>query len=133
MKTLIAVIACAGVLASSAVSRAAQISSSTIFADVQQQRAECVVLNAGTTALPVTLAIVDQAGAAKVTSTCGGPLAAGDFCDLVMPIPFLGPFACVATSPGSTVNLRGALVLENEVLDSFGLLQFKAVRSAPLR
>jgi hypothetical protein len=43
-------------------------------------------------------------------------------------IGFLG---CTATA-GSVANLRGALVLEEQVLDSFGLFQFRAIRSAPL-
>ena len=133
MRTLLIAVVCAGVLAHSGISYAAQtISTSMIFADVGQARAECVVINGGTTALPVTLKIIDTGGATKTTSNCDGTLAAGDFCALIMPIPFLGSFACTATA-GSTANLRGALVLEDEVVDSFGLLQFRAVRSESLR
>ena len=123
---------CAGVLAWSGTSQAAQISSPTIFGNVDQARAECVVIKGGTTVLVVTLKIVDEAGATKTTSNCNGSLAAGDFCALIMPVGFVGSFACAATA-GAITNLRGALVLEDEVLDSFGLLQFRAIRSESLR
>jgi hypothetical protein len=131
VKTLIVAVVCAAALASSGHSEAAQISSPIIFGNVDQARAECVVINGGTTALVVTLKIIDAAGALKTMSSCDGSLAAGDFCALTMPIGFIGPFACTATA-GSVANLRGAIVLEDAVIDSFGLLQFRAIRSAPL-
>jgi len=132
MRTLIVAIACAGVLAWSGSSQAAQISTPTIFGNVDQALAECVVINGGTTALAVTLKIVDAAGATKTTSNCDGSLAAGNFCTLIMPVGFVGPVACTATA-GAITNLRGALVLEDQVVDSFGLLRFRAIRSEPLR
>jgi len=132
MKTLIVAMAGAALLGSGGPSEAAQISSPMIFGNVPQAEAECVVVNGGTSPIQVTLAIVDELGAVKTMTTCGGPVPAGDFCTLSMPIPFIGPFACTATA-GSTANLRGALVLEDKVLDSFGLFQFRAFRSEPLQ
>ncbi len=132
MRTFIIAAACAGVLAWTGVSRAAQISSPMVFGNVSQNRAECVVINGGAAPIAVALKIVDEAGATKVTSHCDGPVAAGDFCDLIMPIDFVGAFSCAATA-GSVANLRGALVLEDKVLDSFGLFQFRAIRSEQLR
>jgi hypothetical protein len=132
MKTLIVALAATAVLAFSGVSQAGQISSPMIFGNVPQARAECVVVNGGTSPVSMTVAIVDELGAVKTSSTCGGPVAGGDFCALTMPIPFVGPFGCTATA-GQTTNLRGALVLEDKVLDSFGLFQFRAIRSEPLQ
>lgn len=132
MRTLIVALATTGVLALSGVSQAGQLSSPMIFGNVPQARAECVVVNGGTSPVSMTLAIIDELGAVKTSSACGGPVAAGDFCALIMPIPFVGPFACTATA-GQTTNLRGALVLEDKVLDSFGLFQFRAIRSEPLQ
>ena len=132
MRAFIIALAGAGVLALSGVSPAAQISSPMVFGNVSQDRAECVVVNGGTAPLTVTLKIVDEAGATKVTSNCDGSIPAGDFCDLIMPVGFVGAFSCTATAP-SVTNLRGALVLEDKVLDSFGLFQFRAIRSEQLR
>src|SRR5262245_1706571 len=131
MRTLIAAAASAAMLAWSGVSQAAQIASPMIFGNVEQDRAECVVLNGGTSPIAVTVKIVDEAGATKATSTCGGPLAAGEFCSLNIALGFVGPFGCTATA-ASVTNLRGALALEEQVLDSFGLFQLHVVRTAPL-
>jgi hypothetical protein len=132
MKPLIVGMAGAAVLAFGGAAHAAQISSPMVFGNVSQAEAECVVVNGGATPISVTVAIVDELGAVKTMSTCGGPVPAGDFCALSMPIPFIGAFACTATA-SSTRNLRGAFVLEDKVLDSFGLFRFRAIRSESLQ
>ena len=55
MRTFIVITACAAVLALTGVSRAAEISSPGIFGVDFQTRAECVVLNHGTTPVAVTV------------------------------------------------------------------------------
>ena len=60
MRTLIVATACASVLAFSGLSQAAQISSPTIFGTASEDRAECAVLNNGTSPLAVTVKIIDD-------------------------------------------------------------------------
>ncbi len=79
----------------------------------------------------MTVKIIDEAGATKATSTCDGPLGAGEFCSLDIALGFVGAFSCTATA-SSVANLRGALALEEQVVDSFGLFQLHVVRAAPL-
>ena len=134
MKTLIVASAFAGLLALALVepSEGAQITSPVIFGNHFQDHAECVVLNAGTRPLAVTVKIVDDTGQTRGTSTCDGALGVGEFCSAVAGIDFRNSFACVATAP-STANLRGTLVLEETVFDDFFVAQLHPIRSAPLR
>src|SRR5262245_40195652 len=133
MKALVAATACAGVLALSSWSQAAQMSSPTIFGSGTQDRADCVVLNGGTTALAVTVTLLSEYGVTVGTSTCDEPVGAGQFCALSRPIDSAGAYACIVTAP-SVTNLRGALVLGEEVYDPiFGFTILRAIRSAPLR
>src|SRR5262245_9491090 len=133
MRTLAAVTACASVLALSSWSQAAQISSPTIFGSGTQDRADCVVLNGGTTTLAVTVTLLSEYGVTVGTSTCGEPLGAHQFCALSRPIDPAGAFACIVTA-SSVTNLRAALVIEEEVFDPiFGFTVLRAIRSAPLR
>jgi hypothetical protein len=132
MRTLIMAMTCAGVLALGGVTQAAQIATPTIFGSGEQDAAECAVFNGGTTALAVTVKILNEVGGREATYSCGGPVAPGQFCAVFRPIDNEGAFACVATA-GSTASLRGALVLYEKVLDSFGLFRFRAIRSSTLQ
>ncbi len=120
-------------LALSGVSQAAQISSPTIYGTLDQQSAECSVLNGGTTPQAVTVKLVSEFGDTIGPMNCGGArLDAGEFCSLFTPIDNSTSYACVVTA-GSVANLRGGLVLHRRVLDDFGLFNFQAIRFAPLR
>ena len=133
MKTLVAATACAGVLVLSSWSQAAQMASPTIFGSGTQDRADCVVLNGGTTTLAVTVKLLDEYSNTVATSTCSEPLGAGQFCALSRPIDPAGAYACIVTA-ASVTNLRAALVIEEEVNDPiFGFTILRAIRSAPLR
>src|SRR5262245_28590931 len=106
MRTLIVVAACVSLLALSGVSNAAQIASPSIFGSIEQFKAECSVVNAGTTAQPVTIKIFDDFGSLFGTSNCDGSLKAGEFCALTVSIENAEAYACVVTAPSAT-NLRG--------------------------
>jgi len=132
MRTLIIIAACAGLLALSGVSDAAQMASPSIFGSIEQFKAECSIVNAGTSPQAVTIRIYDDFGTLFGTSTCDGTVPPGGFCALTVSIENAEAYACVATA-GATGNLRGSLVLHRRLLDSFGLFYFDPVRSAPLR
>ena len=116
MKTLIVATAFAAALALSGVSQAAQISTPTIFGTGEQDKAHCIVLNGGTSPLAVTVKLLNEYGGTEATYSCSGPLGAGQFCALRRSIDNAGAYACIATA-GSTTKLRGALILEEELLD----------------
>ena len=113
MRTLIVATVCAGVLACSGMSEAAQISSASIFGGHFQTRAECVILNFGTRPVAATVKILNDNGQTAATSNCDGSLDAGEFCSVVAAITFrtrlhpsfMNSFSCVATA-ASTANLR---------------------------
>ena len=142
MRTLILATVCTGVLALSGMSEAAQISSTPIFGGHFQSRAECVVLNFGTRPVAATVKILNDNGETAATSNCSGPLAAGEFCSVAAAITFQNPlaslnfmnsFSCVATA-ASTANLRGALVIYQDVFDVvFGISNLQPMTSAPLQ
>ena len=133
MRTLIVAMACTAVLALSGVSQAAQISTPMIFGTGNQDKAHCVVVNGGTSPLAVTVKLLNEYGGTEATYNCHGPLGAEQFCALRRSIDNAGAYACIATA-GSTANLRGALVLEEEVLDPFwGTTFLRPVKSAPMR
>ncbi len=60
----------------------------------------------------MTLKIVDEAGATKTTSNCDGSLAAGNFCALIMPVGFVGPFACtrIAATRASVYSSKSTFI-----------------------
>jgi len=142
MRTLILVTVCAGVLALSGMSEAAQISSAPIFGGHFQSRAECVILNFGTRPVAATVKILNDNGQTAATSSCDGSLEAGEFCSVVAAVTSQNPLAsihnmnsysCVATAP-STGTLRGALVIYEEVYDSdWDIYNLQPMRSAPLQ
>jgi hypothetical protein len=132
MKALIVAAIVVAALALGGSAHAAQISSPAIFGNQIQDTAECVVLNFGTRALAVTVKILNDAGQPAATSTCDGPLGGGQFCSVAARITPQHAFACVATAP-STSMLRGTLILDQRVLDDFGVAQLQPIRSAPLR
>jgi hypothetical protein len=138
MKTLVVAVACAGVLALSGVARAAQISSPGIFGIEFQSLAECVVFNGGATPLAVKVQILSRSGSAMRTEHCDGSLGPGQFCVAVagtsqgLPIGDGFPVSCIATA-ASTANLRGALTIHDRVVNEWGTLDFRPVRSAPLQ
>ena len=133
MRTLIVATACAAVLALSSMSQAAQISTAMTFGTGNQDKAHCLVLNGGTSPLAVTVKLLNEYGGTEATDNCGGPLGAGQFCALRRSIDNAGAYACIATA-GSTTNLRGALVLEEALLDPiWGTTFLRPVRSAPMR
>ncbi len=133
MRTLIVVMACAGLLALSGVSPAAQISSPTIYGTFDQVIAECAVFNSGTAAHAVTVKLVSEFGETIGPINCGGKaLGAGEFCSLRTLIDNSTAYACVATS-GSIATLSGGLVFHRHVLDDAGVLVLHPIRFAPLR
>jgi hypothetical protein len=133
MRTLIIVAACAGLLALSGASEAAQIASSSIFGSIEQFQAECSIVNAGTSAQSVTIKIFDDFGTQFGMQTCDGPLGGGGFCSLVVNIENAEAYACVVTA-GSTANLRGSLVLYRRLFDPvFEVFYSDPLRSVPLR
>jgi hypothetical protein len=137
MRTRIAILACAAVLTLSGLAQAAQsatIATPMIFGTGEQDRADCLVLNGGTTPGTVALRIVDDFGQTVATSSCSGPLGAGQFCALRTPIDNAEAHACIATVEGATTNLRGTLVLEEKLTDPiWGTFFYRPVRSAPMR
>jgi hypothetical protein len=133
MRTLIIVGACAGLLALSGASEAAQMASSPIFGSINQFQAECSIVNAGTNAQSVTIKIFDDFGNLFGTSTCDGSVGSGGFCSLVVNIENAEAYACIVTA-GATANLRGSLVLYQKLFDPvFQVFYSDPLRSAPLR
>ena len=135
MRTLIVAMACAGVLALSGVSQAAQIASPTIYGTFDQVMAECSVVNGGPTPLlGVTVKIVSEFGETIGPKNCGSnkTLGAGEFCSLITQIDNSTAYACVATA-GSLANFRGGLAVHKQVQDDLGILVFHPIRFAPLR
>ncbi len=132
MRALIVAIACAGVLATSGVSLAAQISSPTIYGTFDQVLAECSVWNGGTAAQAVTVKLVSEFGDTIGPMTCAGGVGANDFCSLVTQIDNSTAYACVVTA-GSVVNMRAGLVFHKHVQDNNGILVLHPIRFAPLR
>ncbi len=131
-RTLIVAAACAGVLAWSGLSPAAQISSPTIYGTLDQVFAECAVFNGGTTPQAVTIKLVSEFGDAIGPQSCDGqPLGAGKFCSLRTPIDNSTAYACVVTA-GSIANLSGGLVFDKQVVID-NILLFQPIRFAPLR
>lgn len=132
MRIIIALVVTAGILGMAGVSDAAQISSPAIFGAFTQTVAECVVLNAGESALSVTVKIVNESGGVIKSYSCGGALGPDDFCSVATTISWGVAHGCVATA-GSTATLRGALTIDETVSDGFGYFYLRAIRSAPLR
>jgi hypothetical protein len=135
MRTLIVAMACTAVLALSGVSQAAQISTPAIFGNHNQDQAHCLVVNGGTSPLAVTLKLINEYGGTEATYNCSGPPEPGEFCTLRRTISgaVAWAYACMATA-GSTANLRGALVIEEQLIDPvWGTNFLRPVRSAPMR
>ena len=133
MRTLIVAMACAGVLALSGVSQAAQIASPTIYGTFDQVLAECAVVNGGPTPLAaVTIKIVSEFGETIGPMSCGSKLGVDEFCSLRTLIDNSTAYACVATA-GSIANLRGGLVFHKNFLNESGSLTLHPIRFAPLR
>ena len=131
MKTFMVAVVVAGVLGVSGLAHAAQIASPSIFGNQNQSVVECVVLNFGTRPVAVTLKIIDELAATKATSTCDGALAPGEFCSVSASL-FVAGFGCTATAP-STATLRGTLIINQRVVDDFGVTQLQPIVSTPLR
>src|SRR6185295_8864523 len=130
MRTLIVAMACAGVLALSGVSQAAQIASPTIYGSFDQVLAECSVVNGGPTPLAsVTIKIVSEFGETIGPMNCGSnkTLGIGEFCSLRTLIDNTTAYACVATA-GSITNLRGGLVFHKHFLNPGGSLTLHPIR-----
>jgi hypothetical protein len=111
---------------------AEQIASPVVFGNHFQERAECVVMNAGTKPVAVTVKIVDDTGQTVATSNCNGPLGPSEFCSVVKGIDFRNSFACVASAP-SIANVRGTLMLLHKEIDDFFVPQFRPSRVASLQ
>ena len=132
MKTLVVATTLVAVMALCGASHAADISSPGIFGVATQARAECIVLNGGNAPVNVTVKIINFFGVTEATTLCDGLLGPGQFCSISTPTNLgFAPYACVAS--GSTTNLRGALVLAEQLPDGFGSTYLRSVRSAPLR
>jgi hypothetical protein len=127
MKILAAVAAC--MFGFAGVSHAAQIASAAIYSDFTQDRALCLVYNAGSTPQTVQVQIFDEAGTELAASgNCKFPTpipAGGGFCQMAIGgISNDNAYACVARASNVT-NLRGSIILR----ESSGT----SLRSAPLR
>src|SRR5882757_3637943 len=104
--------------------RAGQISSPAIFGAFFQSAVQCTIGNLGTTRVPVTVNIVDEAGNVVPSGHCGS-VEPNFLCQVtVFNIPTGSAFACTATTPGSTAKLRGTMV----VLDGGFPLRTAALR-----
>ena len=134
MKTFIAAVAGAVLLAFSGVSHAGQISSPVIFGTGAQQSAECSIYNSSTAKVTVTVKIVDDFANLVSQSNCGGPIQPGQYCSLFTLVSDDEAHTCVVSSPGSVTGLRASLVIYKRVFDPlFQLFYHQAVRSAALR
>jgi len=134
MKTFIAAVAGAVLLAFSGVSHAGQISSPMIFGTGAQQSAECSIYNSSTAKVTVAVKIVDDFANTVSQSNCGGPINPGQYCSLFTPVSDDEAHTCVVTSPGSVTSLRASLVIYERVFDPlFQLFYRQVVRSAALR
>ena len=131
MRTLTVLATFAMVLTLTPLVHAAQISSPAIFGSLDQDRAECVIYNGGTGNLSVTIKILTESGTTQAERNCG-PVSAGGFCARSVAIDFGVAYACIATA-GAIANLRGALVIQQQVPDGFGGTYTFGIRSAPLR
>jgi hypothetical protein len=131
MKILILATAAALFVLGSTANAAQQIASPIIFGNHFQDLAECVVLNAGSKPLAVTVKIINDAGDTVATSSCDGSLGVAEFCSLTAAIDFQDSFACVATAP-STASLRGTLILDQTVFDDFLVANLHPIRAAAL-
>ena len=131
MRTLSVLAIFAAVLVLTPLAHAAQISSPSIFGSLEQDRAECVIYNAGVGNLTVTITILTESGATQSLRNCGA-VAPGQFCARSTAIASGVAYSCIATA-GSVGNLRGALVIQQQVPDGFGGTYTFGYRSAPLR
>jgi len=102
MKTIIALGACAAVLAPAGVSDAAQISSPAIFGAFTQNTAHCVVVNSGTTTFTVTVKILNESGG--VVTSVTDPLAPGEFGPVSANVSSGVAYACTATAGSSRTS-----------------------------
>jgi hypothetical protein len=129
MKTFFTLTVAAWLLGIAGLSHAGQIASPTIFGAYEQDIAECIVRNVGTSEATVQLDIFDESGNALTPShqNCNVPIQPGEYCFKRAPISFGVAYACAATS-GSAKSLRGTLVLIDEV----DVYEFP-LRSAELR
>lgn len=116
-----------GVLGFAGMCHAGQIASPALYASFAQQVALCIIYNGGSTAQTVSAQLFDETGAplTGVHTSCGGPLAAGEFCSIAkIGISNDSAYACSATA-ASVAHLRGSIILQDGSDTS--------LRSAPLR
>lgn len=128
MRTSVIVTTLACLLGLTGLAQAATLASPAIFGGFAQDRAQCLIGNIGTTAVSVTVRILDESGntVAGGTPTTVPPGSA--FSVFAAPIGFGVAYACSATA-GTVTNLRGTLIL----LDTVDPGDFEPVRSVELR
>lgn len=96
--------------------QAAQIASPSIYAAFNQDTAECIVRNVGKSNVTVEVNILDESG--NVVSSggnCAAPITPGSHCFKRAPIANGVAYACSATAPGSTKDLRANFVLIDDL------------------
>jgi hypothetical protein len=129
MRTVVAVMIC--IFGFASVSHAARKASPSIFGSHNQQAAFCSVVNGGTTAVTVTVKILNESGGVEhsITET----IAPGDIRTAARSISSGVAYACAITSPASLTNVRATMMIMELYTNDSGLSAFRPVRTAALR
>ena len=129
MRTVIGIIVC--VFGFAGVADAAKKASPSIFGSHNQQAAFCSVVNRGTTAVTVTVRILNESGGVErsITET----LAPGDIRTNAVGISFGVAYACAITSPQALTLVRATMMIMELYVNASGLSAYRPVRTAALR
>ena len=130
MRKLVALSACIAVFGFAGVADAAQIASPAIFGAHTQTGALCIVYNGGTTALTVTLRILNESGGVEKSEI--GTLGPGQFGSIFTGIAFGVAYACSATA-SQVSTLRATMIIVEHYIEPGGGGANRSIRSAPLR
>jgi hypothetical protein len=106
-----AILTAIAVLAGASLSHASTIASPATYGADTQTGAQCIIGNAGTTAVPAQVSIVDELGNALPASNTCGSVPPQFICSVFASIPYNQAVACVASFPGSAAKLRGSLTI----------------------
>ncbi len=130
MRKLIVFVACIATFGFATTASAAQIASPAIFGAHTQTGAMCIIYNAGTTPVTVSLRILNESGGVVRSQTrTVGP---GQFDSIFTSISFGVAYGCTATASG-VGNLRGTMIIMQHYIDDFGGGANRSIRSAQLR
>ena len=130
MKTSVTLTAIACLFGLTGLAHGGMIASPSIFgAFPQQDRAQCIIRNLGTTSISAVVTIFGESGEVIATTSCGGLVTPGHNCSAFATIASGVAYACSATTSGSVKKLRGTLILFNSVDPG----DLEPLRSAQLR